>query len=59
MYRFLYYKGYIDTLETNRLIELKKDISHDYEHGILEPHQYEYLTEKLNKKMNKKKVICI
>lgn len=59
MFRFLYYKGYIDILETERLLELKEDISNDYENGVLEPHQYDYLAEKLNKRMTKNKVICI
>lgn len=59
MFRFLYYKGYIEILDTDMLLELKKDINNDYEKGILEPHQFEYLEKKLQKKLNHSKIICI
>lgn len=59
MFRFLYYKSYIDILDLDMLLELKNDIAKDYNDGILEPHQYEYLNNKLNKKLNNNKVVCI
>lgn len=59
MFRFLYYKSYIDILDLDMLLELKNDIAKDYNDGILESHQYEYLNNKLNKKLNKNKVVCI
>lgn len=59
MFRFLYYKGYIDILDEEMLLELKKDIYSDYKKGILEPHQYEYLNEKLKKRTDKNKIIYI
>ena len=47
MFRFLYYKGYIEILDIDMLLERKKDRNNDYEKGILEPHQFNYLEEKL------------
>lgn len=59
MFRFLYYKGYIETLNVAMLLELQKDIENDYINEIIEPHQYEYLNKKLKEKLNKRKVACI
>lgn len=59
MFRFLYYKGYIETLNVSMLLELQKDIENDYIQEIIEPHQYEYLNKKLKENLNKKKVACI
>jgi hypothetical protein len=59
MFRFLYYKGYIEILDTDMLLELKKDINKDYKQGKLEPHQFQYLEEKLQLKLNNNKIICI
>lgn len=59
MFRFLYYKGYIEILDIDMLLELKKDINNDYEKGILEPHQFNYLEEKLQSRLNNNKIVCI
>ena len=59
MFRFLYYKGYIEILDIEMLLELKKDVAKDYKSGNLEHHQYEYLTTEINKKLNNSKVVCI
>lgn len=59
MFRFLYYKGYIDILDINMLTELRRDIIKDYKNGIIEKHQYDFLIKRLNKKLNKLKVQCI
>lgn len=59
MFRFLYYKGYIDMLDINKLTELRRDIIKDYKNGIIEKHQYDFLIKRLNKKLNKLKVQCI
>lgn len=59
MLRFLYYKGYIEILATKELTVLKEDIENDYNNGIIEPHQYEFLTEKLNKRLNSNKIVYI
>lgn len=59
MFRFLYYKGYIEILDIDMLLELKKDINNDYEKGILEPHQFNYLEEKLQSRLNDNKIVCI
>ena len=59
MFRFLYYKGYIEILDIDMLLELKKDINNDYEKGILEPHQFNYREEKLQSRLNDNKIVCI
>ena len=59
MFRFLYYKGYIEILDIDMLLGLKKDINNDYEKGILEPHQFNYLEEKLQSRLNDNKIVCI
>ena len=59
MLRFLYYKGYIEILADKDLSVLKEDIEHDYNNGIIEPHQYEFLTEKLNKRLNSNKIVYL
>ena len=59
MFRFLYYKGYIEILDIDMLLELKKDINNDYEKGILELHQFNYLEEKLQSRLNDNKIVCI
>lgn len=59
MFRFLYYKGYIDMLDINKLTELRRDIIKDYKNGFIEKHQYDFLIKRLNKKLNKLKVQCI
>lgn len=59
MFRFLYYKGYIETSNVAMLLELKKDIETDYINEIIEPHQYEYLNKKIKENLSKRKVACI
>lgn len=59
MFRFLYYKSYIEILDTHMLLELKQDIEKDYVNEVIEPHQYEYLSKKIKEKLNKEKVACI
>ena len=59
MFRFLYYKGYIEILDIDMLLELKKDINNDYRKGILEPHQFNYLEERLQSRLNNNKIVCI
>ncbi len=59
MFRFLYYKGYIEILDIDMLLELKKDINNDYGKGILEPHQFNYLEERLQSRLNNNKIVCI
>lgn len=59
MIRFLYYKGYIDMLPIKELNILKEDIEKDYNQGVIEPHQYELLTEKINNKININKIVYI
>ena len=59
MFIFLYYKGYLEILDIDMLLELKKDINNDYEKGILEPHQFNYLEEKLQSRLNDNKIVCI
>lgn len=59
MFRFLYYKGYIEILDIDMLLELKKDINNDYGKGILEPHQFNYLEERLQSRFNNNKIVCI
>lgn len=59
MFRFLYYKGYIDILEVDMLLELRKDIEKDYKEKIIEKHQYKYLIEHIDKKLNTYKIACI
>lgn len=41
------------------LLKLKKDINDDYEKGLLEQHQFDYLEEKIQLKLNNNKILCI
>lgn len=59
MYRFIYYKDYIELLSQNDLLVLKEDIIKDFKTNILSREQYEYLINRLNKKLKNDIIIYI
>ena len=59
MYRFIYYKDYIELLSQEDLLVLKEDIIKDFKTNILSREQYEYLINRLNKKLKNDIIIYI